>query len=322
MLEIRLLGPCRSVAWEGDATNAEGLRLQPVAASLLAYLVLRRERPQPRDVVAAAFWGDLPAAEARRRLNTALWRLRRVIEPPHVPRGTYLLVEPSGAMAFNRHSDAAVDVALFESAVTPALGPGRVSAADAERLAGAVGLYVGDLLEGAYDDWVVLERERLRELHLSALARLASWHRSAGDLDTALRFGQAILDREPLREDVHRMMIEMHAEAGRRAQALRQYKICREILARELGVDPLPETAAAAARVATGTPLGPGSVQGHAGPAQDYATRLLDQLVRAENELRCLADRLKRAADELRSLATGPSPARARSRDGVVTPRR
>ncbi|WP_326642269.1 hypothetical protein OG884_04040 [Streptosporangium sp. NBC_01755] len=297
MLKIKLLGHRCSVIWGGDGTNGGSLQLQPVAASLLAYLVLQRERPQPRDVVAAAFWGEMPTAEARRRLNTALWRLRRVIEPAYVPRGTYLLVEPSGALSFNCRSDACVDVARFETAVTPILGRATTSAADAERLAGAVGLYAGDLLEDVDDNWVILERERLRELHICALARLVTWHRAAGEPDAALRFGQAILDRDPLREDVHRAMIEMHAEVGRRAQALRQYEICRRILSEELGVDPLPETTAAA-RIAAGTYTA-------AVPGNDHAARLIDHLTRAEDELRSLADVLKRAVDELRALAAG-----------------
>ncbi|MFI6907233.1 BTAD domain-containing putative transcriptional regulator [Nonomuraea sp. NPDC050394] len=314
MLEIKLLGHHRSVVRGEGTTRGGRLQLQPVAASLLAYLVLQRERPQPRDVVAAAFWGGLSTAEARRRLNTALWRLRRVIEPAHVARGTYLLVEPTGAMSFNGRSDARVDVARFEAAVTPALGPGRVSAADAERLKGAVGLYVGDLLEGTYDDWVVLERERLRELHLRAMARLLTWYRGTGDLDTALTFGQAILDAEPLREDVHRAMIEMHAAAGRRAQALSQYEICRRLLRDELGVDPLPETTAAAARIASGAPAA-------WIPGQEHDVRLLGQLERAETELRGLADVLGRAADELRALTPRPpGDTGETSGDGRVTP--
>ncbi|MFE1437301.1 BTAD domain-containing putative transcriptional regulator [Streptomyces sp. NPDC058739] len=315
MLEITLFGPRRTsggmrrVTGGGSGTT---LPVPPAAADLLAYLVLNRSLPRPREEIASAFWGELPTSHARRRLNTTLWRLRQAIEPPGTPRGTYVLIEAADTLGFNPDSDALIDVARFETTVAslslkgaPAgtgHRPGAARELDEEsvaQLADAVLLYRGDLLEGAYHDWVITERERLLRLYLSALSRLVGWHRRAGDHDVALHYAQLILDRDPLREDVHRTIIQIHAAAGRRTHALRQYKLCRQLLADELGVEPLPETAAAAHVVDDGVRRAPRQGSGVAGNQVEVLT---ERLFKAQRELRDLTAVLEQVIGELREM--------------------
>lgn len=230
-------------------------------ASLLGFLLLRRGRVLSRGelVRAVAAPGDVVVAEdvARRRLNTALWRLRRALEPDGRARAT-VVVAGRGSLAISPDCEVWVDAEEFERACRPriALGVDRWSPRDADAVRVAVDSYAGDLLAGCDDEWVLAERARLATLHLAALARMALWHRRQGDLDGVVRFADRVLAREPLREDVHRLLIGAYAAAGHRDAAARQFERCRALLADELGVDPMPETLAALARAArAGTPI-------------------------------------------------------------------
>lgn len=248
-LEIRLLGVGRVAGpREGAAT------LAPSCRNLLAYLLLRHDRTHARDVVATAFWGESPESLARRRLNTTVWRLRKVLEPAGVSRGTFLLTPSTGELGFNRASDYWLDVDEFESTATPMIRSSgdELNGNEVDTLEQAVGLYKGDLLEGVYDDWVLEDRARLANLYLAALARLARACRARGELARSLFFSELLLEREPLREDVHREVMRTYAAEGRRAEALRHYERCRAIMRRELDIEPMPETVHLAARIASG----------------------------------------------------------------------
>src|SRR5262249_13606493 len=132
-----------------------------------------------------------------------------------------------------------VDVVLFER-LTADDGP------DALRRAAA--LYRGDLLEGisvdepAFEEWLRAERERVRELALEALAKLLSHPARSNALDEAVLVGVRLLTRDPVRGPVHGTLMRLYGRRGRRGAALRQYQSCVEVLERELGLAPEPET--------------------------------------------------------------------------------
>ena len=108
----------------------------------------------------------------------------------------------------------------------------------------AAALYQGDLLPTFHDSWALQERERLRLIYLRCLSRLMAHHHRQRNLETSIGYGRRILDVEPWREDAHRHLMRLYAENGRRVEAIAQYQRCREALARELDVAPLPETEA------------------------------------------------------------------------------
>jgi DNA-binding SARP family transcriptional activator len=220
------------------------LRTNQVAARLLAFLLLHRQRSHRREVLAGLFWGDRPESQARRCLNTALWRLRNILEPEGVPSGTYLLADRIGEIGFNWSSDYWLDTAVFEDQVDRVLDRpvDDLSSDDVDRTDAVLDLCTGEFLEGIFDDWALQERERLRNLYLRALRWLMRCHRQQGNLAGSLACGQRILACDPLREDVHREMMRLYRDSGQRAQALRQYEICRQQLAKEMGIEPMPET--------------------------------------------------------------------------------
>jgi DNA-binding SARP family transcriptional activator len=250
-LEIRLLGALRVERAGAPLPRFPSRHTR----DLLCYLLLARGALCPREQLAGLFWGEQEAQRARHCLNTALWRLQRVLGPADAAGRPYLRVEPR-ALGVNLESDTWLDVAEFESCCqlaerVAADAPARAAALYAE----AVALYAGDLLPDCYDDWALVERERLQRLYLRALGKLLGWHAARGEHDAALDYGGRILARDPLREEVQRDVVSVLLAAGQPHAALRQYRACEAVLRRELGVEPMPETQALLPRI-LGQPLG------------------------------------------------------------------
>jgi tetratricopeptide (TPR) repeat protein len=98
--------------------------------------------------------------------------------------------------------------------------------------------------EAPFEEWLLGERERLRELALEALAKLLAHERKVGAGEVAVQTALKLLALDPLQEPVHRALMRLYAEGGRRGAALRQYQQCVSVLARELGIEPEPQTKA------------------------------------------------------------------------------
>jgi DNA-binding SARP family transcriptional activator len=210
--------------------------------SLFAYLVTYDRQTHTRTHLASTFWPGKPSDRARRNLNTTLWRLRRTLPPGYLQAdGERIFFDPSG--------DCWVDVASFEQALQQAglSGDGAATLAGPyqnrlECLQQAAELYRGDFLAGFYEDWSLVEAERLRALYLQVLSGLLSFHRVAGEYELALELALKLLEADPLHEETHQQAMELYALLGQREQALAQFETCRHLLQQELGVDPMPET--------------------------------------------------------------------------------
>jgi DNA-binding SARP family transcriptional activator len=240
-LKIYLFG-CPQVAYEGEGDGK--VRLTRAIQLLLAYLLINRHRMHSREVLAGLFWGDYSQEKARGCLNTALWRLRRALEPSETPNGTYLVSNTSGEIGFNPESSYWLDVAIFEELIEKNINRpiNLIDSANVQEIENALELYRGDLLEGVFQDWALQRREHLRLLYLKALAFLVQYYNHTEEYDYSLACAQKVLELEPLREEVHREVMNLYLILGQRPQALRQYEICRTLLAAELGIPPMEET--------------------------------------------------------------------------------
>ena len=223
-LHLALLGPFQAQV-EAETRIALPTRK---SQALLAYLALPPGRAHRRDKLASLLWADMAEREARGGLRQALSALRRLSTGP-----TVLLVDGDG-VALDPAS-VEVDVLEFER---------QVAEATPDALARALTLYRGDLLENLalreapFEEWLLAERERLRQLALDAFAKLLRHQRTAGALDDAVATALRLLALDPLQEPVHRVLMRIHVDRGRRAAALRQYQLCISALARELRVEP------------------------------------------------------------------------------------
>ena len=240
ILRIHLFGIFRLYR---DSLHQE-IRVIPNVQSLLGLLLSQSGRMFSRDKLANLLWGECAEEQAHSCLNTALWRLRKVLESQGVPAGTCLRSTANGELGFNCMDDCWVDVIEFEKTIQDATTVGYRSASTDEIFAieQAVGLYNEDFLEGCYHDWVLRERERLHLIYMDALYYLLSFNQYHREYEKAIRWGQQILLVDPLREDVHRDLMRLYTENGQRALAVRQYQHCRKILEAELSIGPMPET--------------------------------------------------------------------------------
>jgi oligopeptide transport system substrate-binding protein len=195
--------------------------------SLLAYLILHRDQPQPRDRLVGLFWGNRPERKARSSLSTALWHIRCCL-----PDERFILSDPH-TVQVDPQVDLWLDVDEFES---------HASRDDIAGLQSAVALYRGDFLDGFYDEWIINERYRLEALLLETLARLMAGREARGEHEAALATALRLLDHDPLREDAHRAVMRAYCRLGHRNSALNQYRRCQEILQQELDVKPMVET--------------------------------------------------------------------------------
>jgi DNA-binding SARP family transcriptional activator len=241
-LRIRLLG--------GLDLRQDEVALPPLgsarAESLLAFLLLHQEAPQPRQHLAFLLWPDSSEGQARTNLRHLLHVLRRALLEPD----RFLEVTPR-TLRWRPDAPCWLDVAAFDAAVARSeREPGGSEAALSE----AVELYAGDLLQGSYDEWLAEERERLRQRYLQALERLVELLEARGDLPAATRRAERLLREDPLREPTYQALMRLHDARGDRARALRVYHACAATLARELGVEP-----SAATRRAYAALLPPGS---------------------------------------------------------------
>ncbi len=207
---------------------------------LLCYLLLYRDRPHPRESLAALLWGDTPTAQARKNLRQTLWQLQSALDPPDLPAGPRLLrVEPDW-VHLNPEADLWLDVAAFEQGIALVQGaPGsHLDSSTALALRDAVQLYEADLLGGWYQDWCIFERERLQSAFLATLDKLMDYGEAHHQYESGLTYGQCILRYDQARERTHRQMMRLHYLAGDRSGALRQYERCVAALREELGVAP------------------------------------------------------------------------------------
>jgi DNA-binding SARP family transcriptional activator len=113
-----------------------------------------------------------------------------------------------------------------------------------------VSLYRDDILPGFTDDWALREREMHRRMMLNSLGRLMQLSVLAHDHASAIRHAQDILDRDPLREDIHRELMRLFLVSGQRAMTLRQFELCRSALRKELAIQPMRETLAVYQQIA------------------------------------------------------------------------
>lgn len=213
----------------GGFCLSQGSRVVEVAASgqrLIALLALR-DRPAARLYLAGVLWPDYSTERSLADLRTTLWRLNQSGEP--------IVDVTHSCLALSDHVDVDVRklVAFAQRLHAPQAGPGEIDL-------NSVGLreLCGELLPDWYEEWLVDERERLRQIRLHALEKLSGVLSRAGQHSDAIQAALAAIRLEPLRETAHRTLIEAHLAEGNWSEARRQFRCCQRLFMDELGVEP------------------------------------------------------------------------------------
>lgn len=231
-LELRLFGGLTVRSASGEAVQLAGQKDQ----ALLGFLALSPGTAYARDRLASLLWSDRGEKQARDSLKQCLLRLRRSLEP----------IAPSALVADRR--SASLDASMVSVDV------GRLEQwlkdGTAQSIERAVALYSGELLEGlgarnaGFEDWLLVERQRLRQLVMESLASLMAMPLAAGWRDRAVAAARRLLSLDPVHEAACRVLMRSLADRQERAQALKLFEGLRSRLQQELGVEPDPETIA------------------------------------------------------------------------------
>jgi DNA-binding SARP family transcriptional activator len=207
--------------------DGEQVSLPMPAQRLLAFVALR-DRPVLRNYVAETLWLDSTGDHACGSLRSALWRLRRP--------GYELVDETSGRLRVAARLR--VDVRVLVGWARGVLDAPEGIAGELPDAPGLGGAVFGDLLPDWYDDWLVFDRERLRELRARALERVCERLTAIGSFRRAIEAGLAAVRAEPLRESAHRGLIGVYLAEGNQAEALRAYRRYEHLLHDQLGLAP------------------------------------------------------------------------------------
>lgn len=246
-LAITLLGSFH-VARDGHPTGSLGY---DKVRALLAYLVVERRQPHARATLATLLWPDVAEGVARKSLRNALATLRQAIGDTTADPPCLLITRDT--VQCNPAANVQVDVALFDAHIlTCAQHPhsdGGLCGACVDHLQQAVALYHGDFLSRvvvpnslAWDEWVLLRRERLHCQMLDALTQLATYYERQGEILAIRQYARQALVLEPWNESMHRCLMRSYARSGQHGAALAQYQRCHHVLAEELGMEPAAET--------------------------------------------------------------------------------
>ncbi len=224
-LDVRLLGDFAVSSKGAPVTAIKSQRLQ----CLLAYLLLHRDAPIARQRLAFLFWPDSSEAQARSNLRNLLHTLIQAL-----PEGDRFVETDNQTVQWRAGAPCTVDV--------DALLTTLANAATEQDLQHALDLYQGPLLPCCYDDWITPERERLEQTLADVLQRFIDQWEQEGRYREAITFAQKLVRRDPLREDLYRQIMRLYALSGDRAGVARTLIECREVLKRELDVEPSQQT--------------------------------------------------------------------------------
>ena len=211
---------------------------------LFCYLLLHRNRPHSREVLAAQLWGECTTPLSKKYLRQTLWQLQQGLQWPGQEESSRVLQADLESVRLNTNQGVLLDVAVLEKAFEMANGIAGEHLDDetAKQLGEAVKGYQGDLLEGSYQDWCLYHRERLQNMYLEMLDKLMAYCEVCRDFASGLAFGERLLHEDPARERTYVRLMRMEYLAGDRAGALRRFQRCAAALKKDLNVEPAKST--------------------------------------------------------------------------------
>ncbi|MCB9111733.1 MAG: tetratricopeptide repeat protein [Anaerolineales bacterium] len=248
MLNLSFLGTYLA---EYEQMPVKGFESTKVRA-LLAYLVLESEKPHTREHLIGLLWGDSDDLKAAKSMRQALSNLRKTIKDVDAA-SPFLLVEADTIQLNKENSTFQVDAQVFENLINACEKHSHrdveTCTACAHRFEKAASLYRGELLQGFllkdseyFQDWLVSRREYFHQKMLMVLDHLARYHQRRYEFQDAISYARRLVSMDRWREEAHVLLMRFLSDAGQRSAALKQYQECCDMLSKEFGVEPQPET--------------------------------------------------------------------------------
>jgi len=231
MMRINLFGNLRITFAGHPVTAVNTSRLH----SLIAYLILHGDSPQPRERLAFVLWPASTESQARTNLRQLLHHLKRGL-----PAESNVLMSNHLEVQWRKDVPCTIDTVDFDAAITEARSARAAEdrAREMQSLIAAAELYEDDLLPTNYDDWLTPIREDYRRKMSEVLHRLATLCQESREHPAAISWAERLVALDSLSESHHQLLIRLHADNHDRASALRAYHQCMRVLRREMGVEP------------------------------------------------------------------------------------
>lgn len=251
LLDIQCLGSFR-VRLGGRLLTARHFRRRQ-ALTVFKILIAHRGHRVTSEFLTECLWPEVEPETAKNRLWVAIHDLRRTLKPQKGKQPEIIRTDGQ-SYYFNTLAPQRLDADEFVRGMKEGkeleAGGNEDKALNAYKKAAR--LYRGAFMEEeSYCDWCSTEREYLREVYFSLLKRIANLYEGKKDYEKAINYYRLALSQDNLREELHRSLMSCLWQAGRGDEALVQYKKCREILSKELGVEPLEETRALYRKILT-----------------------------------------------------------------------
>jgi DNA-binding SARP family transcriptional activator len=243
VLAVSFLGASR-VTSSGEKIWSD---LGPAGRRLAGFLFTFPDRPHRRERLIDLFWPELDAERGRRAMNSAVWRLRKLLaSAPEYKEGHSLrTVGPETILERTPWLD--VDTwALLEAAQTTLSGPEpHLGSTGIKEILAILYRYEGPFLDGEDADWILEERERLHSLFIRSAMIVVRHLGLCAHYHDAILLARHALRFDPYREELVRHLLTLLALDERRIDAIRYYDHWIGMIRKELGISPLPATRAA-----------------------------------------------------------------------------
>ncbi len=260
MLEVRLLGQ-----FDVRRDSTPIVVASRPAQSLFAFFLLNPGVEHRREKLAGLLWPDATEQNARSNLRHALWQLRAAIEVKRSRRVTqpYLLVDDI-SIAWNTKSEYWLDASAILAGVS--------ENASSDEQINALGQYRGELLPGFYDDWAVLERERLRSVYERKMTRLLDRLQEERRWTTVIEVADHWIALGLVPEAAYRATMIAYSQLGDRSKVAGTWQRLVESLRKDLGVEPSEHSRLVFEELKTGGPATGLSIPAAGKPAVQSAT--------------------------------------------------
>ncbi len=254
-LNVRSLGGFG--VWRGEVEIRDRDWRSVKARQLLQLLLVERGRMLPRDRIMDMLWPGLEVEAAANNLRVTLSRLTKAIEPNR-PEGapTYYVIQQGDTYGFNVESDHSYDAATFSAKADQARNVFQRGRREEALVLyrQAIELYGGTFLPDClYEDWSVVERERLGLLFTEVSLRLGAMLIEDDLPHEAIGLAWRVLEYDQAQEEAYQLLMRAYGGLGERSTALRIYARCVAALEQDLGVEPMPQTVAIYQQIKSGT---------------------------------------------------------------------
>ena len=229
------------------------------ALELFCFLLIYRNQAHYREAIADKLWGGFKIENTKKYLRKALWQLQSSLDNiTSCPINDLINVDPEW-IEVNTRNYCWLDIETFEDAFQKVRGirGNNLEKSDCFSLKQSINLYRGDLLDGWYQSWCILERERFKQMFIAMNSKLMSYCESNHEYESGIEFGNRLLRYEHAHERTYRRLMRIHYLAGDRTTALRLYERLKNVLQEELSVNPSERTNQLYQQIVNGTEIYP-----------------------------------------------------------------